>query len=182
MKLDVNVTDFFKLPAKIIFSVAIATGIILFLPENILSKLYMLDFRTQYGFVIGLLFTISISLSFVSFCSNIYYYFKNKYNIKKFKSTQKERLQNLDTYQKAIVYGLFKEDNHTAKLPLNDGGVKWLKHNLIIIETMNQYIVDDLNNALFPYMLQPWVVDELQKDQKLLDLFHSSHIKINEKY
>ena len=52
------------------------------------------------------------------------------------------------------------EDNHTSELPFHDGAVKWLKQNMIITETTNQYLVSDLNNAVFPYMLQPWAVEE----------------------
>ncbi|WP_201304566.1 super-infection exclusion protein B, partial [Escherichia coli] len=112
----------------------------------------------------------------------IYKYFSHKRSMKKFKATAKERLQKLDNYQKAIVYGLYMEDNHTSELPFHDGAVKWLKQNMIIIETTNQYLVSDLNNAVFPYMLQPWAVEELQNDSELLATFHTAYIQIDTKY
>ena len=102
--------------------------------------------------------------------------------MKKFKATAKERLQKLDNYQKAIVYVLYMEDNHTSELPFHDGSVKWLKQNMIINETTNQYLVSDLNNAVFPYMLQPWAVEELQNDSELLATFHTAYIQIDTKY
>ena len=47
MNFDFNLADFFKLPTKIMFALARASGMILFLPENIVSKMYMVDFRNK---------------------------------------------------------------------------------------------------------------------------------------
>lgn len=180
MKFDFNLVDFFKLPTKIMF--ALASGMVLFLPDNIVAKMYMVDFRNKYGFAIGLLFLISFSILAVTLIIGIYKYFSHKRSMKKFKATAKERLQKLDNYQKAIVYGLYMEDNHTSELPFHDGAVKWLKQNIIITETASQYAVSDLNNAVFPYMLHPWVVEELQKDSELLASFCDAYNKMEAKY
>ena len=182
MNFDFNLADFFKLPTKIMFALALAAGMVLFLPENIVSKMYMVDFRNKYGFAIGLLFLISFSILIVTVVIGGYKYFSHKHAMKKFKATAKERLQKLDDYQKAIVYGLYMEDNHTGELPLHDGAVKWLKQNIVIIETTNQYAVSDLNNAVFPYMLQPWAVEELQNDSELLTHFRTAFSQIEAKY
>ena len=181
MKFDFNLADFFKLPTKIMFALALASGMVLFLPDNIVAKMYMVDFRNKYGFAIGLLFLTSFSILAVTLIIGIYKYFSHKHSMKKFKATAKERLQKLDNYQKAIVYGLYIEDNHTSELPFHDGAVKWLKQSMIIIETTNQYLVSDLNNAVFPYMLQPWAVEELQNDSELLANFHTAYIQIDTK-
>ena len=182
MKFNFNLADFFKLPTKIMFAIALASGMVLFLPDNIVAKMYMVDFRNKYGFAIGLLFLTSFSILAVTLIIGIYKYFSHKHFMKKFKATAKERLQKLDNYQKAIVYGLYIEDNHTSELPFHDGAVKWLKQSMIIIETTNQYLVSDLNNAVFPYMLQPWAVEELQNDSELLANFHTAYIQIYTKY
>lgn len=182
MKFDFNLADFFKLPTKIMFALALASGMVLFLPVNIVAKMYMVDFRNKYGFAIGLLFLISFSILVVTVFVGVYKYLSNKYFMKKFKATAKERLQKLDDYQKAIVYGLYMEDNHTDELPLYDGAVNYLEHNVIIVKTTNQYAVSDLNNAVFPYMLQPWVVEELQKDSELLSHFCAAYNQLDAKY
>lgn len=182
MKFDFNLADFFKLPTKIMFAIALASGMVLFLPDNVVAKMYMVDFRNKYGFAIGLLFLISFSILTVTLIIGIYKYFSYKRSMKKFKATAKERLQKLDNYQKAIVYGLYMEDNHTSELPFHDGAVKWLKQNIIITETASQYAVSDLNNAVFPYMLHPWVVEELQKDSELLASFCDAYNKTEAKY
>lgn len=175
MKFNFNLADFFKLPTKIMFALALASGMVLFLPDNIVAKIYMVDFRNKYGFAIGVLFLISFSILAVNVFVGVYNYISNKYSVKKFKATAKERLQKLDDYQKGIVYGLYMEDNHTDELPLYDGAVNWLEQNIIITKTTNHYAVSDLNNAVFPYMLQPWAFEELQKDSELLAHFRAAY-------
>ena len=50
MNLDFNLADFFKLPTKIMFAIALASGLILFLPDSIVTKMYMVDFRNKIWF------------------------------------------------------------------------------------------------------------------------------------
>ena len=39
---------------------------------------------------------------------------------------------------------------------------------MVIQKAASQYAVEDLINPRFPYFLQPWVVDKLNKDENLL--------------
>lgn len=171
MNFDFNIADFFKLPNKIMAALALASGMILFLPNTIVEKMYMMDFRNKFGFAIGLIFIVSFSILFITSLVACYKYFRHKYLMRKFKATAKKRLNDLDTYQKALIYDLYCEDNHTDELPLHDGAVNFLEHNMMIGKATTQYMVSDLNNACFPYMLQPWVISELQKDNELLSSF-----------
>ena len=95
----------------------------------------------------------------------------NKRAKKKFIDNASNRLSDLNDYQKTIVYALYKEDNHTKELPIHDGAVHILEHNLVIQKAATQYMVSDLNNAVLPYFLQPWVVNELQKNPQLMNSF-----------
>ena len=45
-----EITKIFKTPYLLI-TLALASGLILFLPNDIISKMYMLDFRNNYGFI-----------------------------------------------------------------------------------------------------------------------------------
>ena len=57
--------DFLKLPPNILAALSLVTGIILFVPDKALSKLYMVDFRNNYGFIISIVFLISTAISIV---------------------------------------------------------------------------------------------------------------------
>lgn len=181
MNFGFNIADFFKLPNKIMASLAIASGMILFLPDTIVEKMYMMDFRNKFGFATGLIFIVSFSILLITSLATCYKYFLRKYLMIKFKVTAKKRLNALDTYQKALIYDLYCEYNHTDELPLHDGAVNFLEHSMMIAKATTQYMVSDLNNACFPYMLQPWVISKLQKDTELLSSFKESFDKFEAK-
>lgn len=69
---------------------------------------------------------------------------------------------------------LYKEDNNTSELPLNDGAIVFLEHWMVIQKANGQYFVDDLTNPMFPYFLQPWVVNKLNEDEDLLISFEKA--------
>ncbi|MBC9722135.1 MAG: superinfection exclusion B family protein [Lactobacillus sp.] len=179
MNIDFNVTDFFKLPTKIMVALALGTGIILFLPDSIIKKMYLDSFRINYGFSIGIIFIISFTIFIVTVSIDIFKYFKSKKTNKWFLDTAGERLNELNNYQKAIVFMLYKQINHTSELPLHDGAVQHLEHNLVIQKAATQYMVSDLNNAYFPYFLQPWVINELNKNDSLTKNFSDAWIELN---
>jgi hypothetical protein len=130
--------------------------------------MYMLDFREQYGFIIGLVFIVSISILIVNLIYKTSMSITNAKAKKNFYATAEKRLQKLNEYQKAIIYALYQQNNRTLPLPLHDGSVLELEQNIMIGKAASQYFVNDLNNALFPYLLQPWVVDELKNKTNLL--------------
>ncbi len=181
MNINANLTDLLKLPAKIIVALAIATGIILFLPDSIINKMYMTNFRNAYGFIIGLVFVISVSISLVYGVIVLYSFYSKKYYKHKFMKNAVSYLKKLTPYQKFIIYDLYLEDNFTEELPLHDGAVKMLEHNMMIGKATTQYYVEDFNNAMFPYMLQPWVVEKLNENKELTNGFKSEYEKFKAK-
>lgn len=181
MNFDFNIADFFKLPTKIMASLAFASGLLLFLPDSIVTKIYMTEFRNNYGFIIGLIFITSFAILFVTLLIFIYKYLHYKYLVKKFKATAHEKLQKLDDLKKALIFDLYRIDNHTDELPLHDGAVNFLEQNMMIGKATNQYFVSDFNNACLPYTLQPWVIEELQNSSELHSSFQLACKRIEEK-
>ena len=47
-----DVVDFLKLPPRILAALSVASGLLLFLPDAIIEKLYMTSFRSKYGFAL----------------------------------------------------------------------------------------------------------------------------------
>lgn len=166
--MNFNIIDFLKLPSNVISAISLATGVILFLPDKLLKKIYMIEFKDKWGFIIGVTFIVSTSILIIGILSNIYKYLYNKYSNFKIKKNSNKLLNSLDLYKKTIVYMLYKEQNKTYELPLNDGAVVFLEHWMVIQKAASQYVVEDFINPRFPYFLQPWVVDKLNKDEDLL--------------
>ena len=169
MSIDLNIADFFKLPVKIFAAIAIGAGLILFFPDPVIEKLYLTEFRDSFGFIIGLIFIVSISVVGVAIIIACYSLLSNKLLFNKTKKTREKHINNLDDYQKAIVYTLFEEINHTGELPINDGSVRWLEQNMIIGKATNQHFISNLENPEFPYMFQPWAIEYLKEHKDLLD-------------
>lgn len=171
MKLSGDIVSLLKLPAKVMFAIALASGLVLFFPDHVIQKMYMVSFRNKYGFTIGIVFCISLSITVVSFLAFIYNFCVNQYYKKMFIKKAPERLRKLSPYQKAILYGLFMEDNHTESLPYNDGAVRVLEHNGYILRTSDMTMASDLNSIEFLYTLQPWVIDEVTQNKELQNEF-----------
>lgn len=172
MNLSGNIGNLLKLPLKIMFAIALACGLILFLPDYIIQRMYMINFRDEYGFTIGITFCISLSITCVSLAISVFDYCVRQYYKKMFIKKAPDRLKKLTNYQKAILYALYIENNHTESLPFNDGAVKLLEHNGYIVRTASMTFVYDPNSIEFPYTLQPWVLDELSNNQELRNDFN----------
>ncbi|MDY6228801.1 MAG: superinfection exclusion B family protein [Clostridium sp.] len=175
MNFNFNFMEFLKLPTKIMVALGFFSGVILFLPDSIVEKIYMIEFRDKYGFVIGVIFILTASILITTGIIAIYNYFKNKYVSKKVEENSGKFLASLDTFKKAIVFGLYVKEDHTEVLPLNNGAIAHLEHMMVIGKATNQYFIDDLNNPVFPYMLQPWVIEKLNNDYKLLTSFKEAY-------
>lgn len=174
MKIDLNISDILTLPNKILAALTLASGLVLFLPTSILESLYMVGLRENYGFIISLVFIISFSLLVINSIYTIGKYIKSKRIRKKFYDEAEDRLRKLNEYQKAIIYLLYSQKNFTHPLPLHDGAIRMLETNMMIGKATSQYMVTDLNNAFFPYLLQPWVIQELDNNPNLLNDFKST--------
>jgi len=182
MKIDFNIKEILTLPTTIMAALSLASGILLFSPTAFIERMYMLDFREKYGFIIGIVFIVSISILIVNLIYKTSTSISNAKSRKNFYATAERRLQKLNGYQKSIIYMLFQQDNRTFPLPLHDGAVLELEQNLMVGKATSQYFVSDLNNAVFPYLLQPWVVDELNNKANLLSDFRRAYEQYDEDY
>lgn len=182
MNINFNLADLIKAPLKIFIGIMIASGIVLFSPEIVISKLYMLDFRKQYGFAIAIVFLISFSVSMIGMVTTFWSWYREKSLTRKAIKNAKACLKGMDDYKAAIIYELYTLDNHTDVLPINDGAVRWLEQLLIIGKATNQYPIMDMQNPVFPYMLQPWVVSELNSNKELKEKYQSSYKRVVRKY
>ena len=101
--------------------------------------------------------------------------FRELYLAKKLMKNAKKKLNTLDDYKASIVYSLYMEANYTNTLPLNDGAVRSLEQLGIVSKAATQYPMTNFLNPTFPYMLQPWVVDELNQNALLREKYENSH-------
>lgn len=167
MSVDINISDFFKLPNKIFAALALTTGAVLFLPEKYIEKIYLSSLKSSFGSILGIVFVISLSILIISLVMSLYQVINHRRRSRIVIQRGKRLLETMNNYQKEIVTTLYRQKNYTFNLPVNDGAVQQLEQSLIIGKATNQYPVD-LQNPKFPYFLQPWAIDYIKDHPDLL--------------
>lgn len=162
-------TDFLKLPPNILSAVSLATGLILFLPEKILKKMYLINFKDKFGFIIGIVFLISISILFIFLLTFVIKKIKNKIDDRKVKKGRIKYLLNADKSKTNLIKEFIKDKTHTLSLPMNDGLILELQYFGIINATGNTQLADmGYDNSVYiKYFLQPWVIGIISNNEEL---------------
>lgn len=165
--------DFLKLPPYILGALAVASGILLFLPDKVIKKLYMIEFRDKYGFTIGIIFIVSLSILTILLVLKIYHFFYDKRLDKKVAEGQLKYLKNMSRDKVMIVNAFLQERTHTLELPVNDGLVIELQHFGIITPAGQTHLVS-MPDPRIKYFLQPWVENKIRRDVELIRKFGMS--------
>lgn len=162
--------DFIKLPPNILAAVSVVSGIILFIPDKLAKKMYMYDFRNDYGFIVSIIFLISISILIVLLFTNIYKKIKNKIDNNKLKKGRTKYLLNADKTKVKLIKAFIKEETHTLKLNQNDGLTQELSYYGIISLAGSTQAVDfGYDNEMYLYyFLQPWVINLINSNDELI--------------
>lgn len=167
--------DFLKLPPNILAAISLVTGCILFVPDSALNKLYMVNFRNDYGFVISIIFLISTAILIIFLITYIADKVIKKIKNKKLKQAQIKYLKDAEKAKVDLIKEFIKEETHTLSLVVNNGLTTELSHFGIISLAGNTQPVDfGYNSEMYlKYFLQPWVIslinesDELRKKYKV---------------
>lgn len=162
--------EFLKLPPNILTAVSIVAGIIIFIPDKLAKKIYMLDFRNNYGFVISIIFLISISILIVLLFTNICKKIKNKIDNNKLKKGRTKYLLNVDKTKAKLIKAFIKEETHTLKLNQNDGLTQELSYfGIISLAGSTQAVDFGYDNEMYLYyFLQPWVINLINSNDELI--------------
>ena len=124
----------------ILITFALASGLILFLPDDIINKMYMLDFRNKFGFVLGLTFWFSITLLIVTLGVKVYKRYEHKRLNKKVQEGMKRFLLNMKNKAEIeVITQMLKEDDYTLELLCLD--LSYLSRIINLIEILI-YLID----------------------------------------
>ena len=149
-----NIENILKLPLKIMVALCISSGLILFLPNNIIQKLYMLSFRENFSFILGIIFILSLSIILCTMVVAIANYIINKIRDIIIIIKRNKIIENLDSFEKDLIIRLYKQDDKTLDIPYDSGTAKKLTSwGLISPVHSTNYI--DLLDPVVPYFLQP---------------------------
>lgn len=140
--------------------VAIGGGLLLFLPNSIISLLRVDGFMEKFGFIVGPIFVVSIAILASNLLIETWKFIKEKYDMAILKRNRKRWLKGLEPYYKEIIEEMFNNPERTIKLPMNSGPVMQLRlYDMICPAGTPQLMGLDMKVA---YFLQPWVVEEIR--------------------
>ncbi len=149
--------DFVKLPPSILSALALASGFIIFAPSALLRRLYFVDFKDNYGFYIGIVFIVSLSILFVYIVGKPVKLISDKLRDKRLNEHKFKCLKELSTDEKELIRQMMSRSHYTMELPVNSGVVVKLQHLYIIGPAGSTHIVNGYDMRI-PYFVQPWVI------------------------
>ena len=161
--------DFLKLPPNILAALSLVTGVILFAPESVIKQLYMVDFKKKYGFVISIVFLVSVAILTVLILTELQKKIKSYILNKKLRKVRLKLLLEADNVKTRMIKAFIKEPTHTRTIPHNDGLTIELAFYEVISLAGNTQPADfGLNNEIcLRYFLQPWVISLINSDERL---------------
>ncbi|ARB37570.1 hypothetical protein FC605_11785 [Bacillus subtilis] len=173
--MNIDIKEIFTLPTSALCALSIGLGVTLFAPSQFLEKMHLLDKVDKYGFYIGIAFILISSIVLVNIIINATKAYSNMRNKREFYVKAEDRLRSLSSYQKAILYALYEQYDNTLPLKLHNGAIEELKAKFCIGYATQQYAVENLNEARFPFLLQPWVKEEMSKKPHLINEFKNDY-------
>lgn len=170
--------DILKLPPSILGALMIVSGSILILPEDIIKRFYMYDFRNNYGFAISIIFLVSFAILIVL---GIIWGAKKIIEIvkyRRFKEKGIKYLLELDSAKTELIIEFIKEEEHTLSLATNSGiTVELYSYGIICPAGSTQLVkfgdifTGDENTMYINYFLQPWVIKLIMEEEVLKNKF-----------
>ena len=151
---------------KVDLTVLIITALLLFLPDAVLTKIYLLDFKNKFGTYIGLAFVISACVLIVMGGSQFIFNMRCKKEF--FGKRARKKISNLTKDEKSILLYMRNNQNKTIFLPCTNGAVLNLKNQFMISYASNTGTMV-VAVQLMPYMLQPWVIKAINDNDDLFE-------------
>ncbi len=155
--------DINKIPTKLIIVVWVSSGLILFVPEQFLTKLKLEGFLQDYGKFIGISFVLSSAFTVIALWTYFSRLIKRQTLSKKIKNGIINDIQNLDFHEKALLREFFINGKNTLQLPIDNDTVVGLTNKHIIYSASNTGFVY-IHGAYFPYTISEFAQNYLTNE------------------
>ena len=160
-----KIFDNFKKITPALVAVTILTGLLLFLPENILFRMSLDKLRDSWKQIIGMLFLLSLTLIFTmiffSLISRIVKIWRKKIN----RLNLKNKYRKLSITQKAIILELLRSKDKTIMLDKNSGDTIFLVNEMFLHQP--EQVFSLVWNNEITYVPELWLMKLYNEDPKL---------------
>ena len=158
-KVTSKVFDNFKKLTPALFSLAIISGLLLFLPESILQKMALINLSDSLKMIIGFVFLLCVALIVTIVLFSLFGKLLSSRKYKRFRMNQKKKLEHLSQQQRMIINELMHSNDKSIQLDANSGDTIYLLSNLFIHQPQQIISVDYDNAMIFTYVPEPWLID-----------------------
>ncbi|MBX2966819.1 MAG: superinfection exclusion B family protein [Cyclobacteriaceae bacterium] len=144
--------DINKIPTKLIIVILLSSALILFVPQQFLTKLNLDGFLHDYGKFIGISFIVSSGFTLIALWTYVTRLISRRRLSKKIKESIIKDINYLDFHEKALLREFFINGKHTLQLPFDNDTVVGLVNKHIIYQASSTGFTY-LHGAYFPYTI-----------------------------
>lgn len=159
--------DNFKKITPALTAIALLTGMILFLPDKILSAMNLDEMPSLWNQIIGIVFLLSVVLIATIIVFSAIKYVSEKRKNKRIRDNLKKKLATLSPRQKAIVVALLQSEDKTISLDKNSGDTIYLVKSLFLHMPEQIFSVGWDDKMILNYVPQPWLLDLYNEEPDL---------------
>ena len=159
--------DNFKKITPALVAVAILTGLLLFLPQNVLEKMNLDELPVLWSRIIGIVFLLSVALVITIVVFSAISQFSSKIRNKRIRKNLKKKYQMLSPRQRAIILQVLKSGDKTISLDKNSGDTIYLVNNLFLHMPEQAFTLGWNNEMILTYVPQPWLLDLYNEEPDL---------------
>ena len=160
-----KVADWLRLSTRQLFWLVLFSSAVLslvsFAPDAVIVSLGLLDIRTEYRTIIGLLWTFSVAGLAVAASGRAWKEISNRLTLRRWQRT----LHELTPAEQPIIRQYVEGNTKTQYFEINEGVVESLVGGMILFRPSNVSRV----RATFAYNIQPWAWEYLQKKPHIIE-------------
>ena len=159
--------DNFKKITPALVSVAILTGLLLFLPENVLARMSLNGLPDLWKQIIGIVFLLSVALISTMVVFSVISQITSKRRNKRIRANLKKKYQTLSPKQKSIILKVLRSEDKTISLDKNSGDTIYLVDNLFLHMPEQAFTLGWNNEMILTYVPQPWLIELYNEEPDL---------------
>lgn len=159
--------DNFKKITPALLAIALLTGMLLFLPDSILRKMYLDTLPVLWSRVIGIAFLLSVALIGTIGVSSAISYIFSKMRNKRIRENLKKKLKMLSSQQRSIILKVLKSKDKAISLDSNSGDTVYLVNNMFLHMPQQVFSVGWDNEMILTYVPHPWLLDLYNEEPEL---------------
>ena len=159
--------DNFKKITPALLAIALLTGMLLFLPDSILRKMYLDNLPVLWGRIIGIVFLLSVALIGTIGISSAISHITTKIHNKRIRENLKKKLKILSPQQRSIILKALRSKEKAISLDKNSGDTVYLVNNMFLYMPQQVFTLGWDNEMILTYVPHPWLLDLYNEEPEL---------------